>query len=144
MIIPVLIQECYDYSRLASALCAPYITAVNFVLRNTIACLALVVYVAAGVLLEVGHRHPHDFLLAASPTLSSHSCGEKEIHLPLDKRHDCLACVQSTQRVSGEAMQYVGIHPAMVCSLGIPVLAEQGLETNVLYSGKRGPPFLFL
>lgn len=129
---------------IASALSTSYIGLVNPILRNTFSRLALVAYVASGVLLEVGHHHPHDFQVGTTPILSNHNCGEEEIHVPLNKRHDCLACVHSTQRVSGEATQYVGIHPAVVCSLAIPVLAKQEFETDVLYSGKRGPPSLSL
>ncbi|HCV43564.1 MAG TPA: hypothetical protein DGH68_08780 [Bacteroidetes bacterium] len=113
-------------------------------LRNTVARLVLSAYLLAGVLLEVGHHHPHDFLLAATATISSHNCGEKEIHIPLDKRHDCLACVQSIQRVSSKAVQFAGTHTAVFCLMSMPVLAEQELETDVLHSGKRGPPALFL
>jgi hypothetical protein len=94
----------------------------------------------AGVLLEVGHHDAHNIVLDSTPVLSSHECGATEIHIPLDKRHDCLACTQSTLRVGMEEAQHIGVHTAFVCLAFTPFLREQPLETDVFHSGKRGPP----
>ena len=112
----------------------------NLRLRNSVAQLLLAAYVLAGVLLEVGHHDPHDIVLDAATAVSSHNCGTTEMHVPLDRRHDCLACTQSTQRVGLEAAQHIGVHTLLVCLGHAPVLYEQALETDVFHSGKRGPP----
>lgn len=114
----------------------------NLVLRNTVARFILAAYVAAGILLEVGHHDLHDIPLCAKPAVASHTCGEREIHIPLDKGHDCLACAQSTQRLSVEAATYLGIRETPICLASIPLVHEQLLETDFIHSGKRGPPAL--
>ena len=112
----------------------------NLRLRNTVSQFVLIAYIFAGVLLEVGHRDVHDIVLDAIPVVSSHDCGAKEIHVPLDKRHDCLACTQSMQRTGAEEAQRIGVRTAFVCLACTPFLHEQPLETDVFHSGKRGPP----
>lgn len=108
--------------------------------RKNIARIALVSYLLAGLLIELGHRDSHDIRLASNPALSSHECGDKEIHIPLDKRHECLACSQSTQRLCIEGTGYVGMHVLLLGLTGTPVLVEHPLTTDVFHSGKRGPP----
>jgi hypothetical protein len=115
----------------------------NLYLRNTLARILLAAYVLAGVLLEVGHRDVHNIVLDATPVLSSHGCGATEIHVPLDKRHDCLACTQSMQRVA-TAGTYVPSNSIHFASLA----RSQDQAANpplidVVHSGKRGPPSLF-
>ena len=112
----------------------------NLRTRNNVARLILAAYLLAGVLLEVGHHDAHDIVLGATPMLSSHNCGASEIHIPLDKRHDCLACTQSTQRLGIEVTSNIGVPATLVCLTGIADVREHPLETDVFHSGKRGPP----
>jgi hypothetical protein len=97
-------------------------------------------YIATGVLLEVAHRDTERLFLQSHPLLSSHTCGAKEIHLPLDKKHECLACSQSIQRIATAAVQLLGSDPAVVSLTSILVLCEHPLPVDVFYTGKRGPP----
>lgn len=109
-------------------------------LRDTVARLILAAYVLTGVLLEVGHNDVHDIMPYTMPVLSSHDCGDKEVHVPLDKRNECLACVQSTLRVS-TAATYLPINTGVAFCLGhIPVSNERTLHSDLFSSGKRGPP----
>ncbi len=109
-------------------------------LRDTAARLILAAYVLTGVLLEVGHNDVHDIMPNTTPAFSSHDCGDKEIHVPLYKRNQCLACVQSTLRVS-TAVTYLPTNIRVTFYLGhIPVSIERTLHTDLFYSGKRGPP----
>lgn len=108
--------------------------------RNTLAYVILFAYVMAGVLLEVGHRDVHEMVLDASPVVSTHACGANEIHVPLDKRHDCLACSQSTLRVATAATFLPSNITTVRCFGRVVSTNEHILHTDVLYSGKRGPP----
>jgi hypothetical protein len=113
---------------------------VNLVLQNTIARFVLVAYVVTGILLEVGHRHPHDFHFGSNPVLSSHTCGDKEIHVPLDKRRECLACTLSSLRVSTAAASCAHT-PTQFAWLAVFIVSDgQSDDVDILYSGKRGPP----
>lgn len=112
--------------------------------RNVVASMLLAAYIAAGVLIEVGHHDVHDIALHAIPTVSRHECGSKEIHVPLDKRHDCLACTQSAQRVATAAAAIPATCVQFVWLGKLPLRIERTLQTDYLYSGKRGPPLLSL
>jgi len=111
--------------------------------RKTVARFILAAYMLAGVLLEVGHRDVHNMVLDATPVLSSHECGATEIHIPLDKRHDCLACTQSTLRavtaaicISANCIQFVSLAQSQDQT-------TNPLDIDVVHSGKRGPPSFF-
>lgn len=112
------------------------------VLRHSTATLVLVTYVLAGVLLEVGHRDRHDVLLRSNPILLTHECGANEAHLPLDKRHDCLACVQTSQRLSTGVVQVVSGNTSFLCLAGVETFGEILSSVDFHYSGKRGPPLM--
>jgi hypothetical protein len=112
----------------------------NLRLRNTVAQFILAAYVLAGVLLEVGHHDVHDIVLDAAPAVSSHGCGATEIHVPLDKRHECLACSQSTLRVATAATTLPANTAAFGCLSHIPPKNARTLHADVIHSGKRGPP----
>jgi hypothetical protein len=112
----------------------------NFRLRNTVSQFILLAYILAGVLLEVGHRDVHSIVLDATPMLSSHECGATEVHVPLDKRHECLACSLSTLRVATAATVLSSNTPTPQC-LSQVLFANQSMpDADVIYSGKRGPP----
>src|SRR5512135_824258 len=106
--------------------------------RNVVASLLLAAYVAAGVLIEIGHHDVHDIALHGLPTVSRHECGSKEIHVPLDKRHDCLACTQSAQRVATPATTIPATRVQFVWLGKLPLRIERTLQTDYIYSGKRG------
>ena len=109
-------------------------------MRNSVARLILAAYILAGVLLEVGHHYVHDIVLDAAPVLSSHECGANEIHVPMDKRHECLACLQSTLRVAIAAPYVSANVTAFLCAGRVVSTNERILYTDVISSGKRGPP----
>ncbi|MFN0157296.1 MAG: hypothetical protein ACKVRP_04390 [Bacteroidota bacterium] len=109
-------------------------------LRDTVARLILAAYVLAGVLLEVGHNDVHDIMPNNVPVLSSHHCGDKEIHIPLDTRDECLACVQSTLRVATAATDFPTNTNATFCLAHIPASSDRTLHTDLFHSGTRGPP----
>lgn len=120
-----------------------YLVHMKLSFRNVVASL-LLVYIVAGVLIEVGHHDVHDIALHAIPAVSTHGCGSKEIHVPLDKRHDCLACTQSAQRVATAATAIPATCVQFVWLGKLPLRIERTLQTDYLYSGKRGPPLLSL
>ena len=109
-------------------------------LRNTVSLFIIVAYVLAGVLLEVGHRDVHTMVLTPMPVLSAHECGATEIHVPLDKRHDCLACTQSTLRIATAATAIPANAASFLCLGHVQIANERTLHTDVIHSGKRGPP----
>jgi hypothetical protein len=115
----------------------------NLRLRNTVSQFILVAYVLAGVVLEVGHHDVHNIVLEEKLVLSSHECGAKEIHVPLDRLHECLACTQSTLRVAVEAIHIQANGVQFFCLVGPQNQAENLLLIDVIHSGKRGPPSYF-
>jgi hypothetical protein len=97
-------------------------------------------YVVTGFLLETAH---HDDVIPGSgspPAVASHTCGAHEIHIPLDSLHPCLACQQSSQRISTPALSFVPDGIRFLWMSAIPFRDEQFLSTDYLFSGKRGPP----
>jgi hypothetical protein len=111
--------------------------------RKTVARFILAAYMLAGVLLEVGHRDVHNMVLDAAPVVSSHECGATEIHVPLDKRHDCLACTQSTLRAATAAICVSANCIQFVSPARSQDQAANPLDTDIIHSGKRGPPIFF-
>ena len=109
--------------------------------RHTFALLAIWAYVSGTALVDFAHHNHADFLLESNPVLSSHDCGAKEIHIPLDQVRHCLACSQFTQRFSADIVSRCTFDAAIVCMAVVPWHAEQTIETDILYTGKRGPPF---
>ena len=108
--------------------------------RKTIARFILTAYMLAGVLLEVGHHDIHAIRLIAAPAVSSHNCGANEIHIPLDRRHECLVCTHSTQRVATATTSLPADITAFLCFGHLFITNERTLHTDILHSGKRGPP----
>lgn len=108
--------------------------------RNTVARFIIAAYVLAGALLEVGHHDVHNIVLEATSAVSSHNCGANEIHISLDKRHECLACSQLTQRVA-TAAPYLSTNITAIYCLGhVLDTNERTPHTDLFHSGKRGPP----
>ena len=108
--------------------------------RHTAAIVALVGYIVAGFLLEISHHDGTALSLLSQPVLAQHKCGAKELHIPIDKRHDCLACSHSAQRASVQTTQYVGVNIPLAHLATVFFLRERPLQIDILHSGKRGPP----
>lgn len=108
--------------------------------RHIVSILLLIGYVGTGALLEFAHHDIHELLAQSPPIVSTHSCGAKEVHLPLDRKHECLACSLSTHRVATEALQGLADSSSPVYLGCISVLDEHFSTIDILYSGKRGPP----
>ncbi|MEK9137712.1 MAG: hypothetical protein AAB393_11370 [Bacteroidota bacterium] len=109
-------------------------------IRKAIAQFTLAAFVLAAVLLEIAHHDHHSIELHTTPAVTSHECGSNEIHLPLDKRHECLACSQSTQRIATTATTRPANTAAFWCLSHIPPKSARTLHADVIHSGKRGPP----
>jgi hypothetical protein len=93
-----------------------------------------------GLFIEEAH---HDDVISGAgspPAVTSHTCGAHEIHIPLDSLHPCLACQQSSQRISTPALSFVPDGLRFLWLSAVPFLDEQFLSTDYLFSGKRGPP----
>ena len=109
--------------------------------RHIFPFLALLSFLFGSVLVEFAHHDEHSILLQSDPVLESHDCGAREIHIAWEDARHCVACSQSTQRLSTEARSF-SAPDATVSVLSVLLkYAEQTLETDILYSGKRGPPF---
>ena len=108
--------------------------------RQRTALFVLVVYLMAGFLLEEAHHDDMALGSGGRTTVARHDCGAHEIHIPLDNLHPCLACFQSSQRVSTPALSLVPDAETFLCLSVIPVFNQQFLSTDYLFTGKRGPP----
>lgn len=109
-------------------------------LRNITVLVALFGYLLAGAIVEISHRDSYDTPIDPQAVLASHNCGAHELHIPLDHRHDCLACTHSAVRIAITAQAL----PASLVSflrLGrVPVNNGYPAHPDLFYSGKRGPP----
>lgn len=108
--------------------------------QRTCAVLVIATYLASGALLEVSHRENVVSSLLTDPFIASHDCGNKETHVPIDLVHRCPACTQSTQRLSTEAVQIFIPHNFLVCVATANESHHKLSTTDILHSGKRGPP----
>ena len=109
-------------------------------MKRTNAVIVIAAYIIAGALLEVSHLDQVVASFVADPVVTSHECGNKEIHNPLDHVHRCPACTQSTQRLSTEAAQFFIPNNSLVCLATANKSQEKLLTPDILHSGKRGPP----
>ena len=108
--------------------------------RHRTALLLLLAYVSTGALVAVSHHDYTDLFFHQSARLTSHDCGSNEIHVPLDKRHECLACTQTTMRIA-TAVSPTCVQPAQfVCFCCAVFTIEHTSHPGILHSGKRGPP----
>ncbi len=97
-------------------------------------------YIAGGALIEITHHDETRIFLQSHPMLESHNCGAVELHLSIEDARQCLACSHFAQRLSTESRI---THTFSVPSVGVvyvPDIAGQVLDTDILHSGKRGPP----
>ncbi len=108
--------------------------------RQRIALFVLIAYSVMGFLLEEAHHDDIALGSGGQPAVASHDCGAHEIHIPLDSLHPCLACFQSSQRLSTPAQSFLPDAESFLCPSVIPVANEQFLSTDYLFTGKRGPP----
>ena len=101
--------------------------------------LALVLYLGGNALIEVTHHDELNILLHSKPTLESHNCGAKEIHLSVENARHCLACSYFAQRLSTETHPLV-LHAASIFITVHLLPSDNTVETDVFHSGERGPP----
>jgi len=109
-------------------------------LRRITTLMVVAAFSLTGPLQELEHRHVNSGNPLSGAALTSHACGAKERHIPLDRIHQCAACAQKTQRVStpftsAVAIAFSGISPVGPPGrLGFPVVCAH------LIPQKRGPP----
>jgi hypothetical protein len=108
---------------------------IKSIARCLIAC-----YILAGFLIEIGHRDVHELSTDRQPLLTTHACGAHEIHIPLDNRHECLACAQSTLRagIVGIASTVDALQPLLVGDFCES--ARHFSSATSLSQDQRGPP----
>ena len=111
-----------------------------FCWQRKIAILLILSYVTAGVLIAVSHHDGTDLSVHSSASVSTHGCGANEVHIPIDKRHECLACMQSAMRIATASTSVSVAAVQFLCLGSTPIGYESTLTTDILYSGKRGPP----
>jgi hypothetical protein len=108
--------------------------------RHSVSVLAVLFYIVGGALIEVTHHDETQILLQSHPALESHDCGAKELHLSIEDVRQCFACSHFAQRLSTESRT---THTCSIPNVGVvyvPDIAGQVLDTDILHSGKRGPP----
>ncbi len=108
--------------------------------QHIISILAFLTYIASGILIEVTHHDVSDFFLQSSETVSSHDCGANEIHISLDKRHECVACSHVTMRVATTATRFAHDDNALEYLCPTPGYSERTLHADVHNFGSRAPP----
>lgn len=108
--------------------------------RQKIAILLILAYVTSGILIAVSHHDGTELSSRSTASVSTHGCGSNERHIPIDKRHECLACMQSAMRTATPATTGSVTAVQFMFVGSEPVGDERALSTDILYSGKRGPP----
>jgi hypothetical protein len=109
--------------------------------RHFLAPVVLLCYLLGFLLVELTHHDASAFFLESRPVVESHDCGAKEIHIAWEDARHCVACSHFSQRLSTEANAFSGINASVYHVAVVSTHTEQPLETDILYSGKRGPPF---
>ena len=89
---------------------------------------------------ELTHRDGPIPLGRTESAVQSHDCGAKEVHIPIANLPHCVACSQSTQRVSTEARCFCTIDPPIVCTALVLEETAEPTGPDLHHSGKRGPP----
>jgi hypothetical protein len=115
--------------------------AMKFLSQHILHLCVLLSYLFGSVLVELAHHDEHALVLQSNPVLESHDCGAKEIHVAWEDSRHCIACSHFSQRLSTEANAFSGINASVYHVAIVSTHTEQPLETDILYSGKRGPPF---
>lgn len=101
--------------------------------------LGLVLYLSGNALIEVTHHDEANILLHSRPSLESHDCGGKEIHLSVENARHCLACSYFAQRLSTETNPLV-LQAANIFITVVAIPSDDIVEADVFHSGERGPP----
>lgn len=97
-------------------------------------------YVVTGLVLEGTHHDPEALFLNSAPGVSSHTCGDKEHHIPLDQSSLCSACVQSAQRVSTPVESPFQLHSLLVFLSVVSPNGERSAGVFPYTTTNRGPP----
>ena len=100
----------------------------------------LLTYLVSGLLIEVTHHDVSDFFLRSTETVSSHDCGANEIHLSMDKRHECVACSHLTLRVATTASRFFNDENTLESQFFSASYSERTLQPDGFTSGSRAPP----
>ena len=108
--------------------------------RQHTSVLVLFAYIVSGFLIEVAHHDASEFSLQSSEIIRSHDCGANEIHLSLDKRHECIACSHLTLRVATTASRFANNINMLECLFRVPGYTDRTLQTDSFHSGSRAPP----
>jgi len=110
-------------------------------IRHFIALPLLAAYILSGMVVGMDHHGGTALILQHAPLITSHTCGENERHVPLEKLHPCPMCSLSSDRAfpthGTQAAQ-----PAGTESLLGPARSQPYQKpVHHFSSGKRGPPF---
>jgi hypothetical protein len=113
--------------------------AMNVLFRNTVSILLLCFYLASGALIELTHHDEAAFASQSEARVDHHDCGGPDQH-PTPEASHCLACTQKTHRVAIETQFSLPLQTVSVIAGRIVHSLGETLDTDILYSGKRGPP----
>jgi hypothetical protein len=108
--------------------------------RRRVAATLVAAYILTGVLSGLFHRHDFALLLQGAPGITSHTCGDHERHIPLDRISACPQCVQSTHRFLPLSAVLL---PASLPVLSSPPRTADAFHPHPAYTllpDKRGPP----
>ena len=97
-------------------------------------------YIASGFLIDLTHHDATEFFLRSTETVSSHDCGANEIHLSLDKRHECIACSHLTLRVATVASRFSNDEYTPEGHYFAPGYSGHIPQHDGLAFGSRAPP----
>jgi hypothetical protein len=114
--------------------------AMKFFSRHILFVFTLLAYLFGSVLVELAHEDELVVLLQSKPVLESHDCGAKELHVAWEDARHCIACSHFTQRLSPEVGTVFISEASLYLLAVLRARSEQTLKTDILFSGKRGPP----
>lgn len=93
-----------------------------------------------GPLAEIVHQDANPGSSASEVSMTEHTCGDTEHHIPADRLHQCVSCSHRTQRLS----TLLSLPPLSISSIAsladLPCLLASSGTASFLFSGKRGPP----
>ncbi|MEW6511294.1 MAG: hypothetical protein AB1428_10075 [Bacteroidota bacterium] len=108
--------------------------------RGISAVALLAAYVFTGLLAETLHREAITVRLTDDPAVSTHRCGEREMHLPLDGMHRCAICAQSSTRFCTPPQAQGTVSAPLVVVATLPAEPSVLRSAAHPYVDSRGPP----
>jgi hypothetical protein len=108
-------------------------------LRKAIALALLAAYTLTGIEAAI-HTHADGLRRGPDHTITAHTCGDRELHRPLDGIQSCAICAAGARFLAVLPDLPLSGHRTCLLILPAPARSTEITRVDILSSGKRGPP----